>query len=137
MWDTLEHVPGPDVFVAKAREVLRPGGHLFITTGDIGSLNARWRGATWRQIHPPTHVNYFSRATLVRMLERLGFSIAGVETASYYHTLHDVAAILALRGGIMGRVGAAIDRIIGPRLTDRLGFWVDLRDILFVAARRP
>ena len=134
MWDTLEHVPGPDVFVAKAREVLRPGGHLFITTGDIGSLNARWRGATWRQIHPPTHVNYFSRATLTRMLERLGFRVAGVETASYYHTLHDVAAILALRGGTMGRVGAAIDRVLGPRLTDRVGFWVDLRDIFFVAA---
>jgi hypothetical protein len=70
------------------------------------------------------------------MLERLGFRIAGVETASYYHTLHDVAAILTLRGGTMGRIGAAIDRILGPRLTDRIGFWVDLRDILFVAATR-
>ena len=137
MWDTLEHVPGPDEFVAKAHELLAPGGHLFITTGDIGSLNARLRGAKWRQIHPPTHVNYFSRETLTRMLERLGFRVAGVETASYYHTLYDVAAILELRGGAMGNIGKAIRRLMGQRIGDRLGFWVDLRDILFVAATRP
>lgn len=136
MWDTLEHVPDPDRFVAKAHEVLRPGGYLFITTGDIGSLNARWRGEKWRQIHPPTHVNYFSRPTLTRMLERLGFRVAGMETASYYHTLYDVAAILELRGGTMGRIGRTIRRVVGPGLGNRLGFWADLRDILFVAATR-
>lgn len=136
MWDTLEHVPSPDQFIAKAHEVLLPGGHLFITTGDIGSLNARLRGAKWRQIHPPTHLNYFSRQTLTRMLERLGFRVAGVETASYYHTLYDVGAILELRGGAMGSIGRRLSHIVGPRIGDRLGFWVDLRDILFVAATR-
>lgn len=136
MWDTLEHVPSPDQFVVKAHEVLLPGGHLFITTGDIGSFNARMRGAKWRQIHPPTHVNYFSKETLTRMLERLGFQVAATETASYYHTLYDVAAILELRGGAMGGIGRTFRRIIGPGVGNQLGFWVDLRDILFVAATR-
>jgi SAM-dependent methyltransferase len=136
MWDTIEHVPEPDRFVAKAHELLVPGGHLFITTGDIDSLNARLRGAKWRQIHPPTHLNYFSRRTLELMLARLGFTVAGTETASYYHTLFDVCAILEIRGGFIGRTAGIARRIAGPRLGNRLGIWVDLRDILFVAAAR-
>ncbi len=136
MWDTLEHVPRPDAFLSKAHAVLRPGGHLFITTGDMGSLNARIRGPKWRQIHPPSHINYFSRETLTRMLDRLGFTVLGIETAAYYHTIADVLEIVALRGGLAGRFARLSARILGKRLGNRLGFWVDLRDILFVAARR-
>ena len=47
-----------------------------MTTGDIGSLMARWRGARWRQIHPPTHLHYFSKLTLAQLLERHGFTVA-------------------------------------------------------------
>ncbi len=134
-----ESVAGVDVAegaVSYAHELLAPGGHLFITTGDIDSFNARLRGAKWRQIHPPTHVNYFSKRTLALMLERLGFRVAGVETASYYHTLFDVCAILELRGGAMGKAAGVARRVAGPHLGNRLGVWVDLRDILFVAAAR-
>jgi cyclopropane fatty-acyl-phospholipid synthase-like methyltransferase len=136
MWDTIEHVAEPDRFVAKAHELLAPNGLLFITTGDIGSLNARLRGAKWRQVHPPTHLNYFSKRTLALMLERLGFSVTGTETASYYHTLDDVCAILEIRGGPMGRAAGIARRLAGPRLGNNLGVWVDLHDILFVAAAR-
>jgi SAM-dependent methyltransferase len=136
MWDTIEHVPDPDRFVAKAHELLAPNGHLFITTGDIDSVNARLRGARWRQIHPPTHLNYFSKRTLELMLTRLGFGVAGTETASYYHTLFDVCAILEIRGGPIGKAAGIARRIAGPRLGNGLGVWVDLRDILFVAAVR-
>lgn len=136
MWDTLEHVPHPDAFVRKAHELLRSGGHLCITTGDLGSINARMRGPKWRQIHPPSHVNYFSRATLTVMLERLGFTVVGIETAAYYHTVFDVCQIVALRGGVVGRVSRLVARVLGERLGNRLGFWVDLGDILFVTARR-
>ena len=60
MWDTIEHLKRPDLFVQKAAADLRPGGLIALTTGDIGSLNARLRGARWRMIHPPTHLHYFS-----------------------------------------------------------------------------
>jgi 2-polyprenyl-3-methyl-5-hydroxy-6-metoxy-1,4-benzoquinol methylase len=38
MWDTVEHLPRPDLTVDKIGYILRPGGYLFLTTGDIGSL---------------------------------------------------------------------------------------------------
>ena len=136
MWDTIEHVPGPDHFVGKAHELLSGGGWLFLTTGDLGSVNARVRGSRWRQIHPPSHVNYFSRATIRWLLTRRGFRVAGIETAAYYHTLYDVLATIELRGGLAGRVARVILRVVPRRLTDRLGFWINLGDTMFVAAQR-
>jgi SAM-dependent methyltransferase len=136
MWDTIEHVPEPDRFAARALEILRPGGHLFLTTGDIDSLVARLQGPRWRQIHPPTHLSYFSRKTLTRLLERVGYEVIAVETAPYYHTLYNILATLRLRGGITGRLAAwSLERL--PRALGQLGGWIDLRDIMFVAARRP
>ncbi len=136
MWDTIEHVPGPDLFVGKAHELLSDGGWLFLTTGDLGSLNARVRGSRWRQIHPPSHVNYFSRETISRLLTRVGFRVAGIETASYYHTLYDVLATIELRGGPAGGVARTVLRAVPRGLADRLGFWINLGDTMFVAAQR-
>ena len=46
---------------------------LALTTGDIGSVNARLRGHKWRMIHPPTHLHYFSAETMKALLDRHGF----------------------------------------------------------------
>ena len=76
LWDTIEHLRDPHLYIEKAAAYLRRGGALAVTTGDIGSLMARWRGERWRQIHPPTHLHYFSKLTLAQLLERYGFTIA-------------------------------------------------------------
>lgn len=136
MWDTIEHLPTPDAFLSRAVSVLRPGGMLFLTTGDIGALNARLRGARWRQIHPPTHVSYFSRDTIARLCARAGLEVMGAETAAYYHTVYNVLASIRLRGALPGRVASAMLATLGERMTRRAGVWLDLGDIMFVAARR-
>jgi len=48
----------------------------------------------------------------------------------------ETSAILELRRGAMGRAAGVVRRVAGPRLGNPLGLWVDLRDILFVAALR-
>lgn len=136
LWDTVEHLPRPEAVLEKARDVLAPGGWLFLTTGDIGSLNARLRGSRWRHIHPPSHLHYFSRATMRRLLERLGYEVGGFETASYYHTVYNVLASVGLRGGLRGALTSRAIRLLGPRLC-QLGLWVNLGDTMFVAARSP
>lgn len=78
MWDTIEHLERPDIYVKKAYSLLKEGGYICITTGDVGSLNARMRGRKWRQIHPPTHLHYFSQKTLSMLLKRNGFRIIDV-----------------------------------------------------------
>jgi 2-polyprenyl-3-methyl-5-hydroxy-6-metoxy-1,4-benzoquinol methylase len=134
LWDTVEHLPRPDEFVAKIHGLIASEGRLYLTTGDISSLNARLRGANWRQIHPPSHLHYFSRETVCRLLERCGFEVLGFETASYYHTAHNVLASMALRKNATARVARVLLRIIGEATTRRVGLWVNLGDIMFVAA---
>ncbi len=78
MWDTIEHLEKPEVYVEKACGLLNTGGYICITTGDAGSLNARIRGRKWRQIHPPTHLHYFSRKTLSLLLQKKGFEVVDI-----------------------------------------------------------
>ena len=63
LWDVLEHVPDPVGALRQCRELLRPGGHVFVNVPDIGSLQARVLGRRWPLLLPE-HLNYFSRSTL-------------------------------------------------------------------------
>jgi hypothetical protein len=136
MWDTVEHLAAPEAYIERAFELLSDDGMLFLTTGDIGSLNARFRGAGWRQIHPPSHLHYFSKETISRLLQRIGFKVEAIETASYYHTVYNVLASISMREGLGGKVASTALNTIGEQLSNRLGLWIDLGDIMFVAARR-
>jgi 2-polyprenyl-3-methyl-5-hydroxy-6-metoxy-1,4-benzoquinol methylase len=87
MWDTIEHLKEPHLFVEKISSEIRTGGYLFLTTGDIGSLNARWRGPKWRMIHPPSHLFYFSRQTITQLLSNYGFRVVNIKYPGYYRSL--------------------------------------------------
>jgi SAM-dependent methyltransferase len=132
MWDTIEHLSRPRDFIEKAARDVRTGGLLALTTGDIGSLNARLRGRRWRMIHPPTHLHYFSRRTLVRLLDSAGFDVVHLETAGNTRSIRGIVyAILVLRGGRQG----LFDKIKAlPGLSQSIT--LDLRDIVYIIARR-
>lgn len=61
-WDVIEHVDRPRDYLRRMGQLLRPGGHLAITTGDFGSLAAKVVGRRWRLLTPPSHLTYFTRA---------------------------------------------------------------------------
>ena len=132
LWDTIEHLSRPRDFIEKAARDVRPGGLLALTTGDIDSLNARLRGRHWRMIHPPTHLHYFSRRTLVRLLDSAGFDVLHLETAGNTRSIRGIIyAILVLRGGRPG----LFDKIKAlPGLSQSVT--LDLRDIVYIIARR-
>ncbi len=132
LWDVIEHLEHPDRVIARVAALSRPGALLVLTTGDIGSWLARWRGRRWRLIHPPTHLHYFSRPTITRLLARHGYRVRAIRAIPVARSLQQVAyAILALR---MGR----------PRWYARLartlpaswGFSLSTFDIMEVVAER-
>jgi hypothetical protein len=100
MWDTIEHLLKPHLYLEKISRHTRPGGLIALTTGDIKSLNARLMKKKWRLIHPPTHVYYFSLDTLRRLLWRYGFEIIYHKHCGLYRSL-DLALyqLLVLRSG--------------------------------------
>ena len=66
-WAVLEHLTNPAPFVAKAAQLLKPGGHCIILVPNMKSLAVRTLGAKYRYIYPQ-HLNYFTLATLQRLV---------------------------------------------------------------------
>ncbi|HUE71457.1 MAG TPA: class I SAM-dependent methyltransferase [Pirellulaceae bacterium] len=137
LWDTIEHLPHPEAVIGRVVELLPAGGWLFLTTGDIGSGVARFRGRSWRMIHPPTHLQYFSRDTMRQFLARHGLEVVEIKSIGVYRTLHSVLAGLSVLGkGWSRSVAARLHKSIPVRTQQRLGAWVNLGDIMGVAARK-
>jgi SAM-dependent methyltransferase len=132
MWDTIEHLKRPDLFIAKAASDLKVGGVIALTTGDIGSVNARLRGRRWRMIHPPTHMHYFSVATISRLLERHGFDVMYVghpgNSRGLRFILYFILVLQMKRPEIYAKLKSW--RVFDLRLT------LNLFDIMYIIARR-
>ncbi len=69
MSELIEHVPAPQRFLSRAESLLEPGGVLYLTTPNFGSLARRMLGARWSVIHPE-HIGYFEPSTLRDMVSR-------------------------------------------------------------------
>ena len=131
LWDTIEHLRDPARYIEHFARAAEPGSLLAVTTGDIGSLVARARGDQWRQIHPPSHIHYFSVRTLVMLLQRQGFEVVYTGHAGFWRSIDMVLyRILALRAGKKD-LYAHIPQVLKHRF-----FYLNLFDIMYVIARR-
>lgn len=139
LWDVIEHVPDPDSVIRHVASILSPGGHVAITTGDIGSVIARIQGDNWRMIHPPTHLFYFNKKTMMKLLQKHGFKVIYFGHMTVYRNIGSVfVQIINKRkqgGRYTGHLNAlyAIARFCG--LT-RINFGINLYDIMEVIAKK-
>ena len=133
MWDVVEHLIDPRLYIAKANYILKQDGLLCITTGDIGSLNARIRKEKWRMIHPPTHLHYFSKDTLRLLLEKNGFQIVHQEYISVVRSVKQIAYSLLMLGE--NRYATLFKVLEKIKLTN-LQFSINLRDVVLVVAKK-
>jgi predicted TPR repeat methyltransferase len=131
-WDTIEHLREPRRYVDKASRHMDAGALLTITTGDIGSWNARFNGRRWRLIHPPTHLHYFTQASLHRMLEQAGFEVVYDRFCGFYRSVDMVAYNLFVLRWKLPRAYAILKRL---GLT-KLDFYLNMYDIRYVVARK-
>ena len=128
--DVLEHLPDPSAALARVRHVLAPGGVLMVVLPDAGSRVARAMGKRWWAVIP-THVHYFTRASLSRLLAEQGFRVRDLGTAPKAFT---VRYYLARVGGYSEPLAAALVRAAqAGRVADRL--WApDFRDRMVAVA---
>lgn len=132
MWDTIEHLQHPHLYIERASANMNRGGVIAITTGDIGSLMARMRGSKWRQIHPPTHLHYFSKATLTRLLDRCGFTVRYSGSDGVYRSLDTIAYIILN----IKRQQPGLYRMLKKTGILRLDFYLNMYDIMFLIAEK-
>jgi O-antigen biosynthesis protein len=80
--DFIEHLRDPQVFLARVRPLLRPGGRLVLSTPNIanwamrfGLLFGRFRYTEWGLLDR-THTHLFTRKTLKECLEAAGYRVS-------------------------------------------------------------
>lgn len=139
MWDVLEHLSNPDQMIKKIADVVRPGGYLVLTTGDIGSLIARIRKDKWRMIHPPTHLFYFTKKTVRILLKKHGFTVTDIRYSATYRNIGSVCKQIEQKRIIEKKPSTFIrllSSILKKTKVDRLNFGLNLFDIMEVTAVR-
>lgn len=133
LWDTIEHLARPDLYIEKAAKMLKSGGILCATTGDIGSFTARFRKERWRLIHPPTHLYYFDRTSMERVLNRNGLEIVHFEHCGYSRGVQQMLYSLLLLNS-ESPMRRRVYELIKPLFA--FSFYLNLYDIMFVIARK-
>jgi SAM-dependent methyltransferase len=130
--DVIEHLPRAGEALDRIAAALTPDGVLALALPDAGSRLARAMGARWWSVLP-THVHYFTRASMRTMLARHGYEVVAIRTAP---KTFSVAYYLGRLGGYRAGLGSAL---VGT--ARRVGIaerpWTpDFRDRMLVIARR-
>jgi len=132
LWDTVEHLESPHLYVEKLSRIMPTGGIIAITTGDMGSTVARMRGRHWRQIHPPTHLHYFSKQTVTDLLKRHGFRVCYSGSDGQYRSLATIAYVILM----IKHHQPAIYETLKRTGILRFSLYLNLFDIMFIIARK-
>jgi ubiquinone/menaquinone biosynthesis C-methylase UbiE len=83
--ETIEHVRDVQLFLSEIRRVLRPGGGLALTTPAYGrgtALKALVNGFESEFDPLSPHLRFFTRASLTRLLDAMGFTVESIRRRS-------------------------------------------------------
>jgi SAM-dependent methyltransferase len=124
--DVIEHLRDPAAALHRIAGVLEPDGVLALTIPDAGSRVARVLGRRWWSVLP-THVQYFTRTSVRRLLDRCGYEVVAIRTAPKAFTVRYYLARVggyspALARLVVGAAAAAgvADRLWAPDFRDRM-----------------
>ena len=73
-FEVLEHVVNPLQFINALKNLVRPGGYVFISTLCIDGFDLQLLWDKSSQISPPHHINFLSSMGFIKLFERAGLS---------------------------------------------------------------
>ncbi len=129
--DVIEHLPRPGQALDRISALLEPDGVLCLMLPDAGSRLARAMGRRWWSVIP-THVQYFTRDSLTRLLRHHGYEVLEIDTQPKVFTVRYYLSRIEGYSTTAGRT------LVG--LAERAGLaerpWApDFRDRMLVIAR--
>jgi SAM-dependent methyltransferase len=118
MIEVLEHLPSPLEPLQLVSRLLKPGGLLLLTTGNLDSPVARRQGIHYRYCAPEIHVSLFNPRCLAQLYRRVGLQPYPV----LYHGAVQFKVLKTLRHRRTQRALAALALRFPPfvRLVDHL-----------------
>lgn len=135
MWDTIEHLRNPHMYIEKISRHTESGALLALTTGNIDSLNARIRKEKWRFLIPPIHLHFFSKKVLTTMLNNYGFDIIHNHNCGYYHSIDNIVHKLLVLDKRWPSLYYSMKKVLPAAITN-LFLYINLFDIMFIIARK-
>ena len=79
LFEVLEHLSDPRAHLERIRNLLEPGGVLYLTTPNFDSVSRRALGPRWRAM-TPDHLCLFNRRAMRACLRATGFDVVTVRT---------------------------------------------------------
>lgn len=119
--EVIEHVTDPIAELARMRELLRPGGLIFLTTGNAKPYSERL--LEWQYLRPEIHVSLFEPNSLAFALRSAGFAPSFPGYGPGWTNIIRFKALKNLRRRSVGGWERALPWPILSRALDRrLGF---------------
>ncbi len=87
MWHVLEHVHALQHYMQRLKELLKPGGRLFIAVPNYTSLDAKKYGEHWAAYDVPRHLYHFSPQSMRVLLEKNGLKLSR-QLPMYYDSFY-------------------------------------------------
>lgn len=137
MWDVMEHFGEPHKHVEKAAKLLKKGGALCFTTGDVGAFVAKSRGEKWRMVHPPTHIYYFNVEGATRLLKKYGLKVVSVRYKATHRNAGSVMQQLIVNKKAKNKSSILLEtghKIAKKTKLDKVNFPLNLYDVMEVTA---
>jgi SAM-dependent methyltransferase len=132
MWDVIEHLPNPIDFIEKISKETNVGGRIYITTGDISAWLPRKQKEKWRMIHPPTHLHYFSKKSISKLLRQYGFEVEKV----VYPPINRSIRVIFYSLFILNKKPTKLAKTIYNLIPEKASIRINTRDIMFVIAKK-
>lgn len=131
LFGVIEHFSDPNLEIAAAFKALKPGGFLFIYTGDKNALLPQILKKKWWW-YQGMHLQYFSKVSLRRLIERSGFTYVDSRRFPLYFSLNSLSTSMHRYPML-----TPISRILSSRFLKSIHVRISISGEMIMVVKKP